>query len=60
MTYAATASRTLTKAAADLERLLQRDGGPEPGQLRHLVDVLFDTAALIMQYAGDLEQGVEP
>lgn len=51
------ASRTVTKAATDLEQLLQRERGPEPHELRDFVGVLYDAAGMLMQAADDIEMG---
>lgn len=50
------ASRSLSKAAADLEQILQRDH--EPAELRAIVDRVFDATAALMQAAGDIEAGL--
>ena len=59
MNFAARASTTLSRAAADLEAMLQSDRGPEPRELRRLVGALYDAAGMLMQSASDIEQGVE-
>jgi hypothetical protein len=59
MSSAGQAARTITRAAADLEQLLQRDRGPEPRELRAITDLLYDATAALLTAAGDIEAGIE-
>lgn len=56
MSNADQAARTVAKASTDLQATLEH--GPEPRQLRQVVDDLYDACAMIMQLAGDIEAGL--
>lgn len=58
MSSADRASHTLTRAARDLEQQLQHDRGPEPRELRRIVDTLYDACGQLLQVAGDIESGL--
>jgi hypothetical protein len=50
---------TISRAARDLEQLLQRDRGPAAAEVRAIVDRIYVGTGLLMAAAGNLEMGIE-
>lgn len=55
MSNLAAAARITGRAVLALERAIDAEHGPDPGQLRTVAEALYDGAALLMQAAADLE-----
>jgi hypothetical protein len=57
MTALGTAARLAAKAAATLQAEQQRDGGPQPREIRQAAADLYDAAAAAVSAAYDADAG---